>query len=62
MEWKQEAIKEGNICPSCGETDTIESESHPEVVDNIVTLEMCCCECDAEWIEIYKMADIKGRQ
>jgi formate dehydrogenase maturation protein FdhE len=46
----------GNLCPSCGRTDT--TNDTITVFNGQSIQEMHCNKCKAEWVDIYKLVSM----
>lgn len=62
MEYKEEAIRHGQLCPYCGEEECVQSEKPMQADANQAMLDVYCLECKEKWTEYYKMIDIGERR
>ena len=54
---KQYILNKGIVCPHCSSTN-IEGESSLDMDSGYILQEIACRDCDARWIDVYKLHDI----
>jgi hypothetical protein len=60
MKHKQEAIDDGFMCPHCGGI-YVQSYEEPLITTSHIYLDVACLDCEKEWVETYKLTDMKEK-
>jgi len=58
MKFLKEAIETGDCCPNCCSRVT-ESMNMPVIEANEVTLPVSCVDCEAEWVEHFRLYQVE---